>query len=228
MNEVIAVVDDEEDILNLVAIHLEKEKFRPVKFSSAFPFKAWLHENKTTPDLIILDLMLPDQSGLDICRELKSSELYSGIPVIMLTARGEETDKIVGLELGADDYVTKPFSPKELIARIKAVLRRTRPSAKTGEKKRSIHNIEIDFNTHEVRVEGEKVELTSTEFKILEILSARRGWVFNRDQLLERLWGHEKYPTERSIDVHINNLRKKLGKAGERILNLRGVGYKME
>jgi len=228
MNEVVAIVDDEEDILKLVSIHLEKEKFRTFKFMSAFPFKEWIMETRILPDLIILDLMLPDQSGLDICKELKSDERYSNIPVIILTARGGETDKVVGLELGADDYVTKPFSPRELVARVKAVLRRSGKGVIREEKKRSFYGVDINFNTHEVFVEGQKVELTSTEFKILDILSSRTGWVFSREKLLEKLWGHDKYPTERSIDVHINNLRKKLGKAGDKIKNLRGVGYKME
>ncbi len=228
MNEVVVVVDDEEDILKLVSIHLEKEKFRTFKFLSAFPFKEWLSERRVMPNLIILDLMLPDQSGLDLCKELKSDERYSDIPVIILTARSGETDKVVGLELGADDYVTKPFSPRELIARVKAVLRRTDRHRKQEERHRSICGIDINFSTHEVFVDAQKIELTATEFKILEILSSRIGWVFSREKLLERLWGHEKYPTERSIDVHINNLRKKLGKAKDRIKNLRGVGYKME
>lgn len=224
MNEVIFVVDDEEHILELVSLHLKKNNFKVREFSLAEDF---LREIQNfTPDLIILDLMLPDKDGLEICKYLKKNERFSSIPIIMLTAKAEETDKILGLELGADDYVTKPFSPKELVARTKAVLRRKQPIEKG--KKIEIGDISIDLQKFEVTVYGKKIDLTTTEFKILRMLSERKGWVFTRDQILDYLWGKEKIVLDRTIDVHIKNLREKLGDAGKLIKNIRGVGYKLE
>jgi two-component system phosphate regulon response regulator PhoB/two-component system alkaline phosphatase synthesis response regulator PhoP len=171
--------------------------------------------------------MLPDADGLEICKYLRKNDDYSTVPIIMLTAKGDETDKVLGLELGADDYVTKPFSPKELVARVKAVLRRK------GEKQESriveVGNILIiDAEKYEVRIEGKRVELTSTEFRILQLLSSRKGWVHTRDQILDHLWGDEKTVLDRTVDVHIKNLREKLGKAKKFIKNVRGIGYKLE
>ena len=225
MNNLIAVVDDEPDILELVSLHLKKANFIVKEFQNAERFLKFL--KKETPELIILDLMLPDLDGLEICKNLKRDPNLSSIPVIMLTAKGEEIDKILGLELGADDYVTKPFSPKELVARVKAVLRRHKRKEET--QKIEIGNIlVIDLQKYHVYVEGKKTELTPTEFKILKILASKRGWVFTRDQILDSLWGNEKAVIDRTIDVHIKNLREKLGKAGIFIRNLRGVGYKFE
>jgi DNA-binding response OmpR family regulator len=225
MNEIIAVLDDEEDILELVSLHLEKNNFRVKEFLLAENLLKGLRT--FTPDLIILDLMLPDGDGLEICRYLKNNEKFSSIPIIMLTAKGEETDKILGLELGADDYVTKPFSPKELIARVKAVLRRRHPQEKNS--KIEVGGIiSIDLQKFEVMVYNRKIELTTTEFKILKMLSEKKGWVFTRDQMLDYIWGEEKNVIDRTIDVHIKHLREKLGKAGRLIINLRGVGYKLE
>ena len=182
---------------------------------------------KSIPDLIILDIMMPGTDGIEACKILKKDEKYSRIPVIMLTARTEETDKIVGLEIGADDYMTKPFSPRELAARVKAVLRRAqRKEEKAGGVE--VAGIKMDTEAHEVFVKGKKVELTATEFKILEILTSRTGRVFSREQLLDNLWGNEKTVVDRTIDVHIKHLREKLGAAGKMIRNIRGVGYKIE
>jgi len=225
LKERIAIVDDEPDILELVDLHLKKAGFRTDGFLNAENFLKFIKIEH--PDLIILDLMLPDADGLEICKELKKQAEYSSIPIIMLTAKGDETDKILGLELGADDYVTKPFSPKELVARVKAVLRRQ-------QKREELPRIEIGGlleilpEKHEVYVEGSKVELTSTEFRILQLLSSKKGWVFTRDQILDYLWGQEKAVVDRTVDVHIKHLREKLGKASPLIKNIRGVGYKLE
>jgi len=224
MGKTIAIVDDEPDILELVSIHLNKAGFTVEPFQNAEGFFKFL--NRTRPDLLILDLMLPDSDGMDICRYMKRKDQFSSIPIIMLTAKTDETDKILGLEMGADDYVTKPFSPKELVARVKAVLRRKTPVA---EEKIEIGKIlEILPRNFEVRVDGTKVDLTSTEFRILEILAQRAGWVFSRAQLLDELWGHDKVVIDRTIDVHIKHLREKLGKAAKFIKNVRGLGYKLE
>jgi len=225
VNKLIAIIDDEPDIVELVSIHLKKAGFKAVGFFEAEKFYRFLDER--TPDLIILDLMLPDTDGLEICKYLKRDDRSSSIPIIMLTAKGDETDKILGLELGADDYVTKPFSPKELIARVKAVLRR-------GQQKEGSQRIEIggilvlDLEKYETVVEGKRIELTSTEFKILRQLSLKKGKVFSRYNILDYLWGHDKIVLDRTIDVHVKNLREKLGKAGQFIKNIRGVGYKLE
>ncbi|MFW6134811.1 MAG: response regulator [Elusimicrobiota bacterium] len=224
MKELIYIVDDEPDILELVDHHLEKAGFKSEGFLESESFFGALE--KKVPDLIILDLMLPDIDGMDICRDLKRDYKYSDIPIIMLTARGEEVDRILGLELGADDYVTKPFSPKELVARVKAVLRRGKKIEKS--ENITIGNLKVDPKKFSASVDGKKVNLTATEFNILKILASRKGWVFSREKLLDELWGFEKAVLDRTIDVHIKNLRDKLGKAGKLIKNVRGVGYKIE
>ena len=225
MNKLIAVVDDEPDIVELVSLNLQKAGFRVRSFPEADPFLRFL--NSEIPDLIILDLMLPDTDGFEICKHLKAHEKYASIPIIMLTARSEETEKVLGLELGADDYVTKPFSPRELIARVKAVLRR--PEVRHETKKIFVGDLMIiDLEKYEVTVENKKVELTPTEFRILQLLSSKRGWVQSRDQILNFLWGQDKTVIDRTVDVHIRHLRDKLGKASPLIKNVRGMGYKLE
>ncbi len=225
MNKLIAIVDDEPDIVELVTIHLKKAMFKTKDFSDAESFYSWLDEQ--IPDLIILDLMLPDADGLEICKHLKRDNRHASIPVIMLTAKGDETDKILGLEFGADDYVTKPFSPKELVARVKAILRR-RQKVEESVKLDVGGILIIDTEKYEVFVKSKRVELTSTEFRILKLLLSKKSKVFSRDDILDHLWGHEKIDVDRTIDVHINHLRDKLGKAGRFIKNIRGVGYKLE
>lgn len=224
MAPVIAVLDDEADILELLKVNLQKAGYRFEGFQDADDLFRYLTREK--PALLVLDLMLPDTDGLEVCRQIRRTENLAGIPVIMLTAKGDESDKVVGLELGADDYVTKPFSVKELIARIHAVLRR--PGGGEAARRIALGRLVIDLDKFEVAVEGVKIELTATEFKILQLLASRPGRVFTRDQILDHLWGDEKAVIDRTVDVHIRNLRDKLGPAASLIKNIRGVGYKIE
>ena len=221
----IAVLDDEPDIRELMTLSLKKSGFSVKEFADSKTFLKYL--DTTLPDALILDLMLPDMDGLEICKQLRSKPRTARLPIIMLTARAEETDKIIGPELGEDDYVTKPFSPKELTARIKALLRRKEdpPEQKTL---RIGKHIVLDPEKHEVLADGEPVELTGTEFKILQMLGEKKGVVFSRDKILDRLWGNEKAVFDRTIDVHIKHLREKLGKYADCIKNIRSVGYKLE
>lgn len=223
--KLVAIVDDEPDIVELVSIHLVKAGYKVKSFEDAASLFKYL--KISIPDLFILDLMLPDADGFEICKYLKKDEKYSNIPVIMLTARTDEMDKILGLELGADDYVTKPFSPRELVARVKVVLRRDENSTKSMKIKIG-DVLEIDLQKYDIFVEGNKIELTSTEFRILKLLSERKGWVYARDQILDYLGVQDKGVLDRTVDVHIKNLREKLGVAGKFIKNIRGVGYKLE
>lgn len=221
------VVEDEPDILQLIAINLEKSGYEVNKFTEAGPMLTLLEKN--IPDLIILDLMLPDQDGMDVCKFLRKNETYGDIPIIMVTAKTEEFDVVLGLELGADDYIPKPFSPRELTARVKAVLRRGTRTAKPTSKKLVVGDmLTIDPGKYEVLVDNEKVQLTSTEFMILKMMAEKPGWVFSREKILDLLWGDEKDVFDRTVDVHIKNLRDKLGPVGKMIKNIRGVGYKIE
>ncbi len=225
MGRLVAVVDDEPDILELVSIHLERASFEVKAFPDASGFLRSLR--KRTPDLLVLDLMLPDMDGLEICKQLKGDDRYRAVPIIMLTAKGGEADKVLGLELGADDYVTKPFSPRELVARVRAVLRRK--AAREDTTRITVGDtLVIDSDKYEVRVKGRKVDLTPTEFKILALLASSRGRVQTREQILDHLWGHEKAVIDRTVDVHIRNLREKIGRAAKLVKNVRGVGYKIE
>jgi DNA-binding response OmpR family regulator len=227
MRKTIAVVDDEQDILELVSLHLRKNRFSVREFSDGSSFIQYLHSEK--PDLVVLDLMLPDADGFEICKYMKRQRDLSHIPIVMLTARTEETETVLGLELGADDYVRKPFSPTELIARIKTVLRRMESRLEAGTStKITAGNITIDTDKHEVTIDGNPVELTSTEFRILQLLASEKGRVFARDRILDHLWGNEKIVVDRTVDVHIRHLRSKLGDASKLIRNIHGVGYKLE
>ncbi len=225
MSKFIAVVEDEPDIAELIRVHLRKSLFEVRTFLSGNKFYEFLLQKK--PDLIVLDLLLPDIDGLEICKDLKNRQETKEIPIIMLTAKSEEMDKVLGLELGADDYMTKPFSPRELVARVKAVLRRSEQTQESVEIKAG-DDISIDKAKHEVRIKGKKIDLTTTEFKILELLASKKGWVFSREKILDYLWGKEKAVLDRTVDVHIRHLRKKLGKKGSLIKNIRGIGYKLE
>jgi DNA-binding response OmpR family regulator len=225
MSKLIAVVDDEPDIVKLITHNLKKEGFSVKEFYDGTSLLSYV--KTTLPDLIILDLMLPELDGLEVCRILKKNERTSSIPIIMLTAKGTETDKVVGLELGADDYIVKPFSPRELVARVKAVLRRMEMKVEKT-KLIKIDDLLIDSRKFEVMIKGKKIDLTTTEFRILTILAERPGWVYTRDQLLDRLWGEDKIVLGRTIDVHITQLRKKLGELGKLVKAIRGIGYKLE
>ena len=224
MPQTIAALDDEPDILELLRVNLRKAGFRFEGFQEAEDLYRYLAREK--PNLILLDLMLPGTDGLEVCRQIRKTEGLAAIPIIMLTARGDESDKVVGLELGADDYVTKPFSVKELVARIHAVLRR--PAAGDALRRIAVGPLVIDLDKFEVTVDGVKADLTATEFRILQLLASRPGRVFSRDQILDFLWGQEKAVIDRTIDVHIRNLREKLGEAASLIKNIRGAGYKIE
>ena len=221
----VAVVDDEPDILELVTLNLQRAGFKVKGFTEADSFFKYL--KKQIPDILLLDLMLPDADGMEVCKYLKNHEKYSSFPVIMLTAKGDETDKVLGLELGADDYITKPFSVRELVARVKVVLRRNVQEVKTKIIKIA-DVLEIDLQKYDTFVNGEKIVLTSSEYKILVLLAKRKGWVYARDQILDHLGVHDKGVLDRTVDVHIKNLREKLGPAGALIKNIRGVGYKLE
>ena len=224
-NKLIAVVDDEPDITKTVCDYLNSNGFDARGFHDGEKFFEFL--NKEIPDLAILDLNLPGISGFDICKKLKEKEKFASIPIIILSANTEEPSKVFGLDIGVDDYMTKPFSLNELKSRIQAVLRRgNQPEeeeiVKIGDK------IEMDLKKHEVKVDGKKIELTPAEFRILEYLSSRKGQAFTRDRILDYLWGEEKVVVERTIDVHIRHLREKLGQASSCIVNVRGYGYKID
>ena len=227
MEKVIAIVDDEKDILNLVGHHLKREGYKIKEFYNGKTFLLYLES--VTPDLVLLDIMLPGIDGLDLCRMLKGKKSTAQMPIIMLTAKGTEADVVVGLELGADDYIVKPFSPRERVARVKSVLRRMN-SKEADEDIITLGDISINTLGYEVHVKDKKVDLTTTEFKILEALAEGKGRVYTRDQLLKRkrLWGDDKLVYDRTIDVHVKNLRDKLGACGKMIKTVRSIGYKLE
>jgi len=223
-NLTILVVDDEEDILELVQYNLKREGYGVLRAGTGEGGLA-LAESKL-PDLVVLDLMLPGLDGLEVCKRLKGSRRTEQIPIIMLTAKGEEADIVTGLELGADDYITKPFSPKELVARIRAVLRRKEPQETEG-KTVTVHNIRIDPDRYEVQAQGKKLELTFTEFGILYTMAKRPGRVFTRSQLVEAIHGGNYVVSDRAVDVQITGLRRKLGHSGKYVETVRGVGYRL-
>jgi len=222
--ETILVVDDEKDILDLVSYNLEQEGFRILKATDG-PSALALAE-KEVPDLIVLDLMLPQLSGTEVCKILKKNDRTAGIPIIMLTAKGDEVDRVVGFELGADDYVTKPFSPRELVLRVKAVLKRRKE--KEVREVIGIDGLKIDTPKHLVSVDDKPVTLTPTEFRLLLTLIERRGRVLTRDVLLDTVWGDDYPGFDRTVDTHIRRLRAKLGRMGQFIETVRGLGYRFK
>ena len=224
--EKILVVDDEEDILELVRFNLSKEGYRVI--CAATGEKAVEMARAELPDLMVLDLMLPGMDGLEAAKFLKNNPETQNIPIVMLTAKGEESDVVTGLELGADDYVVKPFSPRILLARVKAVLRRKQTEATGDSEVVKIHNLVIHPGRREVRVDGKPVDLTFTEFGVLSYLMRRPGWVFTRSQIVDAVRGTDYYVTDRSVDVQIVGLRKKLGSADKYIETVRGVGYRFK
>jgi two-component system phosphate regulon response regulator PhoB len=227
MPALILVVEDEEDIRELVRFNLGKEGFQVRAVASGEEGLAAVEFRP--PDLLLLDLMLPGVDGLTVCRKIKGNPKTRGVPIVILTAKGEEADVVAGLNLGADDYITKPFSPSVLVARVKAVLRRG--EADEGAKGDEagviqVRNLKIHPGRHEVRVDDSPVDLTSTEFRVLYFLARRPGWVFTRQQILDGVHGDNYAITDRAVDVQIVGLRKKLSTAGDSIETVRGVGYR--
>ncbi|MFN0058108.1 MAG: response regulator [Planctomycetota bacterium] len=221
----IAVIEDESDLREVIQYNLEREGYRVLDAADGESGLALIR--RETPDLVLLDLMLPRLDGIEVCRRLKADSATKPIPVIMVTAKGEESDVVLGLGLGADDYVTKPFSPKELIARVRAVLRRGQVKEDRGPRERiEAHGLLIDSTRHEVRVDGEPVALTATEFRLLHFVASHPGRVFTRDHLLSRVIGEDAFVVDRNIDVHVRAIRKKLGERRDLIETIRGVGYR--
>lgn len=221
----ILVVDDEPDILNLLDYNLRKAGFKVL--SAKDGPEAIDTARQQRPDLILLDIMLPDMEGTEVLKRLKTFDTTRHIPVIMLTAKGEEVDKIIGFELGAEDYITKPFSPRELILRVRAVLKRgAEPVEPAGGKKLSFKELSVDFSRHRVTVKGVEVVLSSQEFKLLSGLLGSRGMVLSRDAILDRAWGRDCFVIPRTVDTHVRRLRSKLKSAGKYIETVRGVGYR--
>lgn len=221
-NKLIAVVDDDPGIVEEIFDWFTEQHYKVKGFSNGKELFKFLEKEK--PDLIILDLLLPNMDGFEICKTLRQKERFAATPIIILSGKSEETDKVSGLDLGADDYVVKPFSLNELEARVKAVLRRRTPEE--TKKTLKVGSMVIDLQKYNVLVKGEKINLTLTEFKILELLAGRKDHVFSRDRILTYLWGEEKLVIGRTIDVHIKHLREKMGNYGTCIRNVRGVGYK--
>ena len=221
--ETILIVEDDKNISKLIKYNLEKEGFRClVSFDGEDAMQTL---DKIPTDLIILDIMLPGIDGLEVCRRVKQDKKLSNIPIIMLTAKGEEVDKVVGFELGADDYVVKPFSPRELILRIKAILKRLKP-AEIEKNLLKADKLTVDLSRHKVTIDKKEVELTNMEFKLLVTLMQRMGRVQSREKLLDDVWDIASDVTTRTVDTHIKRLREKLGKAGDLIETIRGVGYR--
>ena len=223
----ILIVEDEANIRQLVRYNLEKEGFQVME--AADGLQGLRTAQKEKPDLVLLDLMLPGMDGLEVCRTLKGTPATSALPIIMLTAKAEEVDKIIGLELGADDYMTKPFSPRELTARIKAVLRRSqKETALPGELQ--VGRLRFNFSRYEVSMGGVKLELTPKEYELIKMLATNLGKVFTREQLLEKVWGYEYFGDTRTVDVHVRHLRAKMAAdpaTADMLETVRGFGYRL-
>lgn len=229
--ETILVVEDDENIQQLVGYNLAKAGFHVLYADNGEQSLIVIKREK--PDLIVLDLMLPGLNGFEICKQVRKDPKTKNLPIVMLTAKSEENDMAAGLDIGADDYITKPFSPKVLISRIKAALRRKEGLSDEGiggkkNTRISVHGITIDPNRYEVLVDDEVIPLTVTEFSILELLARRPGWVFNRQQIIDGVRGYDYVITPRAVDVQVFGLRKKLGEAGKYIETVRGIGYRMQ
>ena len=225
MNVNILIIEDEPDIRRNLEYNLGREGFKASSVGSLDEANEKLKLKKF--DLILLDLMLPDGSGLDLCKKIKSNSETEATPIIILTAKDDEVDKVVGFELGADDYVTKPFSVRELILRVKAILKRSDTKTKeVVEVERQFGDLKIDVDSHEVHVDSQLIELTALEFRLLKELVDKRGRVQSRDQLLSEVWGYNAEVTTRTVDTHIKRLREKLGSMGKYVQTIRGVGYK--
>ena len=223
-NKRILVAEDEPDVLSLISSNLVSAGFNVIKAENGLV--ALNQAKETLPSLIVLDLMLPELSGLEVCKLLKKEPQTAQIPIIMLTAKAEEVDRIVGLELGADDYLTKPFSPRELVLRVKSVIRRAAGTTEPNDFL-TLGDIRVDRSRYEVMVGAKRVDFTATEFKLLTVLMERRGRVQSRDTLLNDVWGYESAIDTRTVDTHIRRLREKLGKAADCIETIRGFGYRV-
>lgn len=225
--ETILVVEDEKDILSLIAYNLEKEGYRTIQVQTGESALAMVRQRR--PDLVVLDLMLPGVNGFDVCRQLKSDETLRSIPILMLTAKSEDSDIVSGLEMGADDYLTKPFSPRELVARIKAALRRY--GRNDNHDMLTFRQLKIDPAARQVWQDDELVDLTALEFDLLHTLARHPGRVLSREQILEQVWGHDFYGESRVVDVHLGHIRKKIEADPANptlIVTVRGVGYRFE
>jgi phosphate regulon transcriptional regulator PhoB len=222
----VLIVEDERDIRDLVLFHLEREGFQVSSASSGE--EALRQVRHASPDLVLLDLMLPAMGGLEVCRKLRQDPATVALPIVMLTAKGDEVDRVLGLELGADDYIVKPFSPKELLARVRAVLRRAKPAP--GAAAIAIGALAIDPGTRMVTVQGAPLTLTHKEFELLSALADAQGRVLSREFLLDRVWGYSRADEieSRTVDVHVRRLRVKLGPEGRRILTVKSVGYRLD
>ena len=225
----IIVVEDDRDISELITYNLEREGYDVACLYDGSQAVDFVHQRK--PELIILDLMLPEVDGIEICLTLKSDPITKHIPIVMLTAKSEEADVVVGLQMGADDYIPKPFSPKVLVARIKAITRRMadlQQSSATAENIRNFGDFNIDLLKHKISYKGQVVKLTSIEFDIVEFLSRSPGRVWSREQILDNVWKEGKFIIDRAVDVHVRGLRKKLGRAEDYVETVRGVGYRFK
>jgi len=222
----VLIVEDERDIRDLVLFHLEREGFQVSSASSGE--EALRQVRHASPDLVLLDLMLPAMGGLEVCRKLRQDPATVALPIVMLTAKGDEVDRVLGLELGADDYIVKPFSPKELLARVRAVLRRAKPAP--GAAAITMGALAIDPGTRTVTVQGAPLTLTHKEFELLSALADAQGRVLSREFLLDRVWGYSRAGEieSRTVDVHVRRLRVKLGPEGHRILTVKSVGYRLD
>jgi len=220
----ICIVEDEDDIREILEIQLKREGYTPISTDSGEKGLRLIREHK--PQLVLLDVMLPGMDGFDVCRALRAEKSTREIPVVMITARGEEADVVTGLEIGADDYITKPFSPRVVASRIKSVLRRGSRSNEDPNGILEYGEIQVDQPRHLVKVSGEAVDLTATEYKLLVFLAKRPGWVFTRQQIVDNVRGEDYAVTKRSVDVQVVGLRKKLGDQAELIETVRGVGYR--
>lgn len=222
----ILIIEDEKDILQLVKLYLEKEGYRAVTAATGTEGLDSAKQHK--PDLIVLDLMLPEIDGLEVCKRLRSAPETAMLPIIMLTAKAEETDQVIGLELGADDYVTKPFSPKALVARVKALLRRVDRSRQETQTSYQYGKLSMDLDRHEVTVQGKDVPLTAKEFGLLEHLLRHPGRVLTREVLLNQVWGYDYFGTTRTVDVHVRRLKQKIPLLDEAIVSVKSLGYKLK
>jgi len=225
MSKKILIVEDEKDILQLVKLYLEKEGYRTC--TALTGLDALQQVKAEHPDLIILDLMLAEMDGLEVCKRIRADRQTAMIPIIMLTAKAEESDTIIGLELGADDYITKPFSPKALVARVKALFRRV-DRKEEDSPRYAYKSLVMDRSRHEVKVEGQEVALTTKEFGLLEHLLRNPGRVLTRDQLLNAVWGYDYYGTTRTVDVHVRRLKQKIPLLDDAIVSVKSLGYKLK